>query len=337
MQQLSQVCAIIAGILMFATPIMFLIWLFLLILKKPAKNLGVKILICAGCFVAAVVIGTFSDPDIAEHFPNTEAETTAVPIETHKEEIRNYSNTVGNEAGKTYSETEPAAVPVETCKEEIRNYSNTAGDETDGSYSEVVKNFAKKNDITEGLSNSLKNAMDQSDFKIAFEELNGWEEIDDWAFGKRYRTWSYRSNEDKYYWLLVYECRGKVENLYDITDGKKLIYSTEPESSSVDQPRDDSIHLVDGVLGKYGKEVTIPSQTYGEYTYTWYMVPAGVYDVINEFKTATVFVVSNENSDDVKTTLQFSDEGETGVISIPEGTHIELSMRAEILLKPKTQ
>ena len=33
---LSGVCAVIAGVLMFATPIVFLVWLVKLIRKKPA-------------------------------------------------------------------------------------------------------------------------------------------------------------------------------------------------------------------------------------------------------------------------------------------------------------
>lgn len=58
---LSGVCAVIAGVLMAATPIVFLVWLVKLIRKKPAKKAGAAVLLCAGLFVVSVLVGTFSD------------------------------------------------------------------------------------------------------------------------------------------------------------------------------------------------------------------------------------------------------------------------------------
>lgn len=59
---LSSVCAVIAGVLMFATPVVFLVWLVKLIRKKPAKKTGIAVLLCAGVFVVSVLVGAFSDP-----------------------------------------------------------------------------------------------------------------------------------------------------------------------------------------------------------------------------------------------------------------------------------
>lgn len=59
---LSGVCAVIAGVLMFATPIVFLVWLVKLIRKKPAKKAGAAVLLCTGLFVVSVLVGAFSDP-----------------------------------------------------------------------------------------------------------------------------------------------------------------------------------------------------------------------------------------------------------------------------------
>ena len=74
---------------------------------------------------------------------------------------------------------------------------------------------------------------------------------------------------------------------------------------------------------------------YGEYTYTWYVVPYGKYEVVNNSRLATVFVVSDKDSNDVRCTLQFQSSGETGEIVVEEGTHIELSMNAEVILTAK--
>lgn len=300
MQILSKICAIIAGTLMFVTPALLLVWIVCLFTKKSAKKLGNTVLICVGCFIAAVLIGAFSDPvEISE----------------------NANPTVQTAAGQTESE------------ENQKEVKDTAAQETEQIYSDEVKSFAKKHKISIELSQSFKDAVEQTKFPVAFSDLNGWEKIDDYAFGERYEAWSYNSHEDKYYRLLVYVSMGQVVSLYDVTNGRDLIYTRE-EEPTIEKPIDGSIRLTDGVLGEYGKEVTIPSKTYGEYTYTWYMVPYGKYTVTNEFKFAAVYVVSDDSSDDVRATLQFNEAGETGELTVEDGTHIELSMKSKILLTP---
>lgn len=91
-----------------------------------------------------------------------------------------------------------------------------------------------------------------------------------------------------------------------------------------------SIVLVDEVLGDYGKEETNKSG----YKYIWYMVPAGTYEVENQNKEATVFVVSDANSDDVSDVLKFEKAGEKQNVTVKNGYHIELSISAEDLLTP---
>ena len=91
-----------------------------------------------------------------------------------------------------------------------------------------------------------------------------------------------------------------------------------------------SIVLVDEVLGDYGKEETNKSG----YKYIWYMVPTGTYEVENQNKEATVFVVSDANSDDVSDVLKFEKAGEKQNVTIKDGYHIELSISTEILLTP---
>lgn len=109
---------------------------------------------------------------------------------------------------------------------------------------------------------------------------------------------------------------------------------TEPENPSVTSEeaveKNDSIALVDEVLGDYGKEKTNKNG----YKYIWYMVPAGTYEVENRNKEATVFVVSDANSDDVSDVLKFEKAGEKQNVTVKNGYHIELSISAEVLLTP---
>lgn len=106
----------------------------------------------------------------------------------------------------------------------------------------------------------------------------------------------------------------------------------ESENSSAisEEPvkEDGSFVLIDEVLGDYGKEETNKSG----YKYIWYMVPAGSYEVENRNKEATVFVVSDVNSDDVSDVLKFEKAGEKQNVTVKDGYHIELSISTEILL-----
>lgn len=110
----------------------------------------------------------------------------------------------------------------------------------------------------------------------------------------------------------------------------------EAEQAVEEMVTTDSIRLVDGELGEYGEEVTIPSETYGEYTYVWYNIPAGTYTAVyeGEQQRATVFVIGNESSEDVRSVQYFTEYGESQEIVVEEGTHLELSVGTMLLLNP---
>lgn len=110
----------------------------------------------------------------------------------------------------------------------------------------------------------------------------------------------------------------------------------EAEQAVEDTVTKNSIRLVDGELGEYGQEVTISSETFEEYTYIWYNIPSGTYTAIyeGEQERATVFIVGNESSEDVRDTLYFNQYGESQQITIEDGTHLELSIGADLLLNP---
>ncbi len=215
------------------------------------------------------------------------------------------------------------AVPAQNGRAEMKT-----GKGAEPAYSKKAKSFAKKYKVPVELMGSLEEAMGQTEFPYSFEDMNGLEYADDWAGGARYRVWHYDTKEDKYYRILVYEKNGAVSALYDITDGRELIYAA-ADWSDGDGQETNGIMLVDGTAGEYGKEVTA-----GGETYFWYMVPSGVYLAENQLKYGTLYVVSDENAEDVRQTVQFAGGGDTAEVTVEEGTHIELSIQTEVLLTP---
>lgn len=187
--------------------------------------------------------------------------------------------------------------------------------------------------MSEAFAQSLKDALDKTEYADRFSEL--WlDPIEDWALGARYRAWC--GSGDDHIAMTVYELKDAVESVYDVSDGSKvLLYQDENDApEDVEQPDNGGIRIVDGVLGEYGKNVTIPSEILGEYTYAWYTVPYGTYEVQNELKTATIFVVDDTDSGNVSDVIRFSEKGESQRVTINEGYHIELSEGTEILLLP---
>lgn len=220
----------------------------------------------------------------------------------------------------------------ETQGEEMRYSPKEKMDET---YSMDVKSFAKKRKIPESLAGSLKDAMEQSDSPFGFDEINGWESADDWVLGSRYRAWTYKVKEDKYYWILIYEKGGKVETLYDITDGKRLIYETEKEASDQIDTRRDFIQIVDGELGEYGKKVLLDS-----YEYIWYMVPTGKYEATGNAKNSMIYVDKDEITRNAEGYVEMQNvatytiaKGETVTIKVGEGEHIYNTYGADFTLR----
>lgn len=276
---------------MFATPVLFVVWLVRIITRKSAKYFGIAALICAVCFVSSVMVGAFSDPNASERIAAVVSEKTE---------------------GKNVV---PEAETVE---------------ETKKSYEKDVKSFSSKRKVSLELAQSIKDSMEHPNIPFSFDEINGWEQTEDWTSGERYQAWHYNAHEDKYYYLLIYTQRDQVVSIYDTTDGRKLIYESETVKPETEHPDDAGIRLVDGLLGDYGKSVNVSGQSY-----IWYSVPSGKYEVVNEGKYGTVFVVSDTDSNDVRGTLQFQSSGETGEIVVEEGTHIELSMNSEVVLTAK--
>lgn len=231
----------------------------------------------------------------------------------------------GNSGG-AIGRIKAAADEPDVTEEEEMKY--TVAEQTGVAYSKKAKSFAKKYKVPVELMGSLEEAIAQTEFPYSFEDMDGIEYTDDWSGGARYRVWHYDAKEDKYYRILVYEKHDKVSALYDITDGRNLIYTAD-DSVEDGEIKDGTILLIDGTESEYGKEVTA-----GGETYFWYMVPSGVYSAENQLKYGNLYVVSDVNAEDVRKMVQFTEAGDTEEITVEEGTHIELSVNTEVLLTP---
>ena len=225
---LSKICALIAGVLMFATPVLFVVWLVRIITRKSAKYFGIAALICAVCFVSSVMVGVFSDPNASERI------AAVVSEKTEGKNVVPEANTV-EEAKKTYAKD--------------------------------VKSFSSKRKVSLELAQSIKDSMEHPNIPFSFDEINGWEQTEDWTSGERYQAWHYNAHEDKYYYLLIYTQRDQVVSIYDTTDGRKLIYESETVTQETENLDCEGIRLVDGLLGDYGKSVNVSGQSY-----IWYSV-----------------------------------------------------------------
>lgn len=218
--------------------------------------------------------------------------------------------------------------------EEATSTEAIASSSADIEYSDEVVRFARKYKISEETAQNIADALKETSLADSLSDIEGWEQVDDYAYGERYRV----KIGDRSFLICV--SKEKVESIYDRTDAPSdglgvLVYENDIEPEKIEESTDGTIYLTDGVLGEYGKEVTVPSETYGEYTYTQYMVPSGTYVIENQFKVATVFIVSNTDSDDVLETIRFTEKGEQQDVTVEDGYHIELSERSEVLLTPK--
>lgn len=195
--------------------------------------------------------------------------------------------------------------------------------------SKEIKSFLKRNkEVSEIFAKNLKEVLPLAGLDYTLDDVNWFEQTDDWAAGSRYNA----------------QINGKIyiqiaaigDEIYSIKDTKNgatddFLYKNEDLKPDAGNVLDGSILLTDGELGDYGKEVTTKSG----YKYVRYTVPSGNYTVENKAKQSTVFVVSDSNSDDVSASLQLSSNGEKARLTVKDGYHIELSMYAQILLTPE--
>ena len=113
-----------------------------------------------------------------------------------------------------------------------------------------------------------------------------------------------------------------------------------PERKEIEVPiqstEDNTIHIVDGQLGDYGKKVQLDS-----YEYDWYMVPAGKYNATSNVKSCTVYVDKNEITHNSSGYVEMQNVatytwsyGETIEIEVGEDEHLFNVYGADYVLTP---
>lgn len=186
--------------------------------------------------------------------------------------------------------------------------------------------FAKENGISVELAVALDKIVKDTEIASSVKEIVNWKQTDDWANGERYNA-----RIDGLY-IQVSTIGDEVYCIKDTTNDRvdKFIYQDKKAGKTKEKVDSGSILISDGMLGDYGKEVITKSG----YKYVQYVVPSGTYTVENKIKGATIFVVSDSNSDDVSTTLKLANVGEKQKVTIENGYHIEISYNTEIILTP---
>ena len=189
-----------------------------------------------------------------------------------------------------------------------------------------VRKFAKDNHISIELAENLNQVVQSIDLASSVKKISNWNQTADWANGKRYNA------NVGFKDIQVSVIGDEVYCIKDMTHNKtdNFIYRNENAGKSKEEPDDGTILLSDGLLGDYGERATTKSG----FEYIRYTVPAGTYTVESKIQGSSVFVVADNNSDDVTTVLQMVDKGVKATMTIKSGYHIELSMNTEVVLTP---
>lgn len=111
-----------------------------------------------------------------------------------------------------------------------------------------------------------------------------------------------------------------------------------PGNAGQSAPDADSIVLVDGQLGDYGKYITLDGEEYINYH-----VPEGKYTVVSNVNYCKVYLAKDEyykvaegyTENDIVETLEFYANGESKTLTVHADEHIELTLSAKITLTPQ--
>ena len=291
--------------------------------KRSLKNDLIVLAVLLVGFIAGMML-----PYDKEEEAKRTAESVARVMEKAAVSEQVANSRVESEA-TTSREAESQQTVEETIAESdtIEKSSSLIVSSTDES--KEIKSFLKRNkEVTETFAKNLKAALPLAGLDYTLDDVNWFEQTDDWAAGSRYNA----------------QINGKIyiqiaaigDEIYSIKDTKNgatddFLYKNEDLKPDAGDVPDGSILLTDGELGDYGKEATTKSG----YKYVRYTVPTGNYTVENKAKQSSIFVVSDSNSDDVSASLQLSSNGEKARLTVKDGYHIELSMYAQILLTPE--
>lgn len=300
---------------------------FLRMVAKHEKRSFRKNLIVLAVLLVGFIAGMMLPYDKAEEAKRA-AESNARMIERAASSAQSANSRTDSEVA-TGGEAELQHSTEEITAEsgEIEKNSSTTASSTDDS--KEIKSFLKRNkEVSETFARNLEDALSLTGLGYTLDDINWFEQTDDWTAGKRYNA---QINMEDYIQIATIG-----DEIYSIkntqnSETDNFLYRNENLKPDAGEIADGSILLTDGELGAYGKEVTTKSG----YKYVWYTIPTGNYTVENKAKQSTVFVVSDSNSDDVSECLKLASDGEKTRLTVKNGYHIELSMYAQVLLIPE--
>lgn len=90
-----------------------------------------------------------------------------------------------------------------------------------------AENFAESNGISVALAEDIESALSQSEMPSSLESLKNWKQIEDYAYGQRYTSWSYSVVNERYYYMVFYVKDDMVESIRDSKNGLEYLYSNE--------------------------------------------------------------------------------------------------------------
>ena len=289
--------------------------------RSLRKNLIVVAVLLVG-FIAGMML-----PYDKEEEAKRAAESDARMIEKAASSQAANSRTDSEAATGREAELQHTTEEITAESGAIKKNSSTTASSTDES--KEIKSFLKRNkEVSETFARNLEDALSLTGLGYTLDDINWFEQTDDWTAGKRYNA---QINMKDYIQIATIG-----DEIYSIkntqnSETDNFLYRNENLKPDAGEIADGSILLTDGELGVYGKEVTTKSG----YKYVWYTIPTGNYTVENKAKQSTVFVVSDSNSDDVSECLKLAGDGEKTRLTVKNGYHIELSMYAQILLTPE--
>ena len=289
--------------------------------RSLRKNLIVVAVLLVG-FIAGMML-----PYDKEEEAKRAAESDARMIEKAASSQAANSRTDSEAATGREAELQHTTEEITAESGAIEKNSSTTASSTDES--KEIKSFFKRNkEVSETFARNLEDALSLTGLGYTLDDINWFEQTDDWTAGKRYNA---QINMKDYIQIATIG-----DEIYSIkntqnSETDNFLYRNENLKPDAGEIADGSILLTDGELGVYGKEVTTKSG----YKYVWYTIPTGNYTVENKAKQSTVFVVSDSNSDDVSECLKLAGDGEKTRLTVKNGYHIELSMYAQILLTPE--
>lgn len=289
--------------------------------RSLRKNLIVVAVLLVG-FIAGMML-----PYDKEEEAKRAAESDARMIEKAASSQAANSRTDSEAATGREAELQHTTEEITAESGAIEKNSSTTASSTDES--KEIKSFLKRNkEVSETFARNLEDALSLTGLGYTLDDINWFEQTDDWTAGKRYNA---QINMKDYIQIATIG-----DEIYSIkntqnSETDNFLYRNENLKLDAGEIADGSILLTDGERGVYGKEVTTKSG----YKYVWYTIPTGNYTVENKAKQSTVFVVSDSNSDDVSECLKLAGDGEKTRLTVKNGYHIELSMYAQILLTPE--